>query len=58
MLQFVLFKIETQEDHSAISNLINVPKSDLIFLQTARAKLSSVDERNSQNFRISLDNGG
>ena len=63
MLQFVLFKIETgnplqpQEDHSTTSNLINVPRNDSIFLQTTRAKVSSVYERNCKNFRILLDNG-
>ena len=49
--------LQLQEDHSTTSNLINVPKNDLIFLQTARAKASSVDERNCQNFRILFDNG-
>ena len=38
--------LELYENHSTTSNLINVPKNDSIFLQTARAKLSSVNERN------------
>ena len=41
-----------QEDNSTSSNLISIPKCDSIFLQTARAKVSSVDKRNCQNFRI------
>ena len=63
MLQFVLLKIETgnplqpQEDHGTTSNLINVPRNDSIFLQTTRAKVNSVDERNCKNFRILIDNG-
>ena len=47
--------LQPQEGHST-SNLINVPKNDSIFLQTARAKVSSVDERNCQSFRILFDN--
>ena len=49
--------LQTQEDHSTTSNLIIVPKNDSIFLQTIRAKVSSADERNRQNFRILFDNG-
>ena len=49
--------LQPQEDHSTTSNLINVPKNDSIFLQTARSEISSVDKRNCQNFRILFDNG-
>ena len=35
--------LELQENHSTTSNLINVPKNDSIFLQTARVKVSSVN---------------
>ena len=49
--------LQPQEDHSTTSNLINVLKNDSIFLQNARAKVSSVDGRNCQNFRILFDNG-
>ena len=49
--------LQPQEDHSTTSNLINVPKNDSILFQTAQAKLSSVDERNCQTFRILVGNG-
>ena len=45
-----------QEDQSITSNLINAPKNNSIFLQTALVKVSLVDERNCQNFRILFDN--
>ena len=64
MLQLVLFKIETlvilckpEEDHSTTSNLINVSKNDSIFLQTAQAKVSLVDERICSNFRTLFNSG-
>ena len=49
--------LQPQEDDSTTSNLINVPKNDLIFLQTTRTKVGLVDERNCQNFRILFHNG-
>ena len=49
--------LQPQEDHSTTSNLINIPKNDSIFFQTARAKVSLVDEKNCQNFRIVFDKG-
>ena len=49
--------LQPQEDHSATSNAINVSRNDSVFLQTARAKITSVDKRNCQNFRILFDNG-
>ena len=48
---------QSPENHSTTSNLINVPKNDSIFLQTARSEISSLDKRNCQNFRILFDNG-
>ena len=49
--------LQPQENHGTTSNLINVPRNYSIFLQTTRAKVSSVDDRNCQNFRILIDNG-
>ena len=49
--------LQPRENHSTTSNLINVPRNYSIFLQTIRAKASSVDKRNCQNFRILFDNG-
>ena len=49
--------LQPQEDHSTTSNLINIPKNDSIFFQTARAKVSLVNEKNCQNFRIVFDKG-
>ena len=44
--------LEPQEDYRTTSNLINVLRNDPIFLQIAWTKVSSVDERNCQNFKI------